>query len=98
MTIFRLQPRPRGRQRGRRLVAACALVAALGAARPAAAARLVLEPDESGYCLVPLCVVGPRLLPCTFLDFPPLVIAVAGGGRVTLRYPGTKPVQLRCGF
>jgi hypothetical protein len=96
MTIFRLQPR----QRGRRLVAACAVVATLGAARLAAAQqRLVAWPDpDTGYCLVPLCVAGPRLVPCTFLDAPPLAIAVAAGDRVTLRYPGTKPVQLRCGF
>jgi hypothetical protein len=59
----------------------------------------VAWPDpDTGYCVVPLCAAGPRLVPCTFLDLPQLVIGLVAGGRVTLRYPGTKPVQLRCGF
>jgi hypothetical protein len=81
-------------------VAACAVAAALGAARPAAAQQqFVAWPDpDTGYCVVPLCAAGPRLVPCTFLDLPRLVIALVAGGRVTLRYPSTKPVQLRCGL
>jgi hypothetical protein len=96
MTISRLQPRPRGPRRGRRLVAACAVAVALAAARPAAAARLALEPDETGYCLVPLCLAGPRFVPCQFLDFPQVVIALVAGSHVTLRWPGAQPLRLFC--